>query len=119
MLQELIGQMVAGTWVPSVIWESIRNNPADSAVYLSPIDTTIVPVSVGMDVESFIADLASGAFNPFAGPLVDNTGAQRNGGEDLNDEALHRMCWLVEGVVDSTAGLDQPAVVPPGCGGDY
>jgi basic membrane lipoprotein Med (substrate-binding protein (PBP1-ABC) superfamily) len=59
-----------------------------------------VPEDVQSQVEQTLEDLASGAENPFVGPIKDNTGKVRvPAGEELTDEFLYgEWGWYVEGI---------------------
>jgi basic membrane lipoprotein Med (substrate-binding protein (PBP1-ABC) superfamily) len=59
-----------------------------------------VSEDVQSQVEQTLEDLASGAENPFVGPIKDNTGkVQVPAGEELTDEFLYgQWDWFVEGV---------------------
>ena len=58
-----------------------------------------VPEDVQTQVEQTFDDLASGAENPFVGPIKDNTGKVRvPSGEELSDKFLYgEWDWYVEG----------------------
>ena len=44
-------------------------------------------------------DIVSGKFNPFAGPIVDQSGAVKvAAGKSLSDAELLRLNWFVQGV---------------------
>jgi basic membrane lipoprotein Med (substrate-binding protein (PBP1-ABC) superfamily) len=60
-----------------------------------------VSEDVQSQVEQTLEDLASGAENPFVGPIKDNTGKVRvPAGEELTDEFLYGQWeWFVEGIV--------------------
>lgn len=118
---EAIQAIVDGTWDPTDIgWKSMKATPSQSSVGLSEFNP-IVPGSVRLKVDAEIPDLLEeeGSQLPFHGPLRDTAGAVRYAaGESMDDDALNRMCWFVDGVVSREDGVDSPAVVPPGCGGD-
>lgn len=59
-----------------------------------------VPEEVQAQVEQTFADLASGAENPFVGPIKDNAGKVRvPAGEELSDQFLYAEWeWYVEGI---------------------
>ncbi|MFT6821786.1 MAG: hypothetical protein ACJATT_005617 [Myxococcota bacterium] len=61
-------------------------------------------------------DLVANPLLPFVRPLDDNTGAQQiAAGLGLTDEELERMCYFVEGVIDTTVGPNADAFVPSPC----
>lgn len=92
--------------------------PSDQgAVELLPL-----PESLDLELQALVdqtwADLTlTGSEHlPFEGPLVDTEGSLRlSEGEAATDADLAQLCWLVQGVVDAD---DQPALLPPGCGGE-
>ncbi len=118
MLQEL----AAGTLDTSVYrWEQMQVTPELSSVSLADM-STLVSGTTRVEVESIIPTLAdeSGRQLPFVGPLDDNQGEQRvSSGEELDDDALNRMCWYVDGVVTWTEEGDVPAEVDSSCVGDF
>ncbi|MBM4319038.1 MAG: BMP family ABC transporter substrate-binding protein [Deltaproteobacteria bacterium] len=126
MLVQMIRQMMEGTWDPLLpIWEQMKADPTQSSVYLAPINSTLVPGQVRLEVEGYIRPLSEpgveGQQLPFQAPVKDNQGRTRlNQGERFSDEDLLRMCWFVEGVVEEMGedGQPIPAPVPVGCVGD-
>jgi basic membrane protein A len=116
-----LAQMQDGTWRPDQLqWDQMSADPATSTAYLAPMNTSLVPSAVRLDVEGLVDDLSANTdrarYLPFAGPVRDNTGALRIAeGELPDDRDLLNMCWHVDGVVDVDGN---PAVVPPGCVGD-
>jgi len=119
----LLEEIRAGIWDPrALVWDQMLGTPEDSTVALAPM-SDLVDSAVGVAVESRIPELtaAEGIHRPFVGPLRDVNGALRvDEGDGLDDEALLRMCWFVEGVVSTGEdGSDAPGEVPNGCGGDY
>ena len=48
--------------------------------------------------------LIDGRLKPFAAPLVDNTGRSRLAAGALDDDAIAKMDWLVQGVGGSVPG---------------
>lgn len=121
IVTRILTSMQDGTWDPNeVLWDQMQADPGSSTAYLSPINTTLVPSTVRLDVEGFVDDLSedtdAGRFLPFAGPISDTTGTVRIANGTLpTDRDLLNMCWHVEGVFDIEGN---PAVVPPMCVGD-
>ena len=102
MMARIVASMRDGTWDPSVIiWDPMTGDSATSPVYLTSASPTLVPSAVRVDVESYIADFASGELDVFAGDIKDTSGGTRR---DLDDSDLLRMCWFVDGVVEPGAG---------------
>jgi simple sugar transport system substrate-binding protein len=58
-----------------------------------------VPASVRREIRNRADDIAKGRLLPFSGPLKSNDGKQRVADGFMTDDALHRMDWLVEGIV--------------------
>lgn len=58
-----------------------------------------VPASVRRTVRARASDIAEGRLLPFSGPLRSNDGKLMLEDGYMTDEALHRMDWLVEGVI--------------------
>ena len=83
-----------GSWASANTWGGI----ADDFVRLESLGRK-VPASVRRDIRSHADDIAKGKLLPFSGPLKSNDGKQRVEDGFLNDDALHRMDWLVEGVL--------------------
>jgi basic membrane protein A len=121
MLTEMVEAMVAGTWVPSVVWEQIVGDPQRSPVYFSSI--TVVPSGLRMEVEAYVAELArnddAARMLPFEGPVRDTAGATRiSSGHYPSDDDLLSMCWFVEGIYQIQDGEPPtlvPGVVPASC----
>ena len=127
MMKGIVEQMSEGAWDPTVlIWEQMKADPKESAVYLAPINEKLVPTDVRIDVESYIPKLAKpgveGQMLPFEAPVKDSAGKERLAkGKTFTDEELLRMCWFVEGIVgpDDEDGNHVPGVVPASCPGDH
>lgn len=123
MYAELVSAIGDGTWDPTDIrWDQIQATASESTVALADFNP-IVPGEVRLMVDAHLPTLVDPAnvAVPFVGPILDTAGARRvNAGDHLDDDALNRMCWHVEGVMswDTQQGALVPAVVPPGCGGD-
>jgi simple sugar transport system substrate-binding protein len=84
-----------GTWTSTDTWGGI----ADGMVELAPFGPG-VPEDVRTLVTERQAEIASGALHPFAGPVVDNQGAERvPQGSTPSDQDLLGMDYFVEGVV--------------------
>jgi simple sugar transport system substrate-binding protein len=88
-----------GTWTPQPVWGGLR----DGMVALEAIDPK-VPAALRVRVEARRQAIVDGRFKPFAAPLVDNRGRQRLARGALDDAAILRMDWLVDGVVGSLPG---------------
>ncbi len=83
-----------GTWSNEPIWWGM----AEGVLDLAPI-ADFVPEEVKAEVEAQKAAIIAGDFQPFCGPISDNSGEARVAdGECMSDEALLSFDWLVEGV---------------------
>ena len=88
-----------GTWAPRPVWGGLR----DGMVALEAIDPKL-PATLRARVEARRKAIIDGSFTPFGAPLVDNRGRGRLGSGSLDDAAILRMDWLVEGVAGSLPG---------------
>lgn len=115
-----VTSLVQGTWAPDDIeWQPFTNDD-DSVVGLADTSPALVPGAVREELAVAKNDLQADPARPFVGPLADNTGKNRLGsGESMTDLELDRICWYVDGVIDSTSGADLPAVVQSECQGDH
>ena len=88
-----------GTWKTSSTWGGIK----DGMVKLEGINS-----SVPADVKQFVAarekELVAGSLNPFTGPIKDNDGKVRLEKGVLDDAALSKMDYFVEGVAGKVSG---------------
>lgn len=121
LLTELLAQMQIGTWEPTKSpWRQMGGNPETSTAYLSAMSIDLVPSNIRLAVEGLVNDLSAktdeALYLPFQGPVTDNTGMIRVAAATLpTDDLLLKMCWFVEGVIDTTGAT---AVVPSECVGD-
>jgi basic membrane protein A len=82
-----------GTWKSQDSWEGLAAGQVKMAPY------TNMPDAVKAAAEKAEADVASGAVNPFTGPIKDRDGTVRiPAGAVADDATLLRMNWFVEGV---------------------
>ena len=85
-----------GRWSNKPVWGGM----ADGLVRL-----TAVGAAVPAEVRSALAQrqqaVVSGQLQPFGAPLLDNTGRMRLATGTLDDAAIARMDWLVQGVAGS------------------
>ena len=88
-----------GSWKTSSTWGGIK----DGMVKLEGINS-----SVPADVKQFVAarekELVAGSLNPFTGPIKDNDGKVRLEKGVLDDAALTKMDYFVEGVAGKVSG---------------
>jgi simple sugar transport system substrate-binding protein len=87
-------EVLDGSWTSANTWGGL----ADDFVRLESFARR-VPASVRREIRNRGEDIAKGRLLPFSGPLKSNDGKQRVADGFLTDEALHRMDWLVEGIV--------------------
>jgi len=91
--------VLEGRWTPQPVWGGLR----EGMVALEAIDPKL-PAAVRASVEARRQAIADRRFKPFAAPLVDNRGRQRLAAGALDDAAIQRMDWLVDGVVGAVPG---------------
>jgi len=83
-----------GTWESTNTWGGI----AAGEVKMAPF--TNMPDDVKAAAKKAVADIASGAVHPFAGPIKDRDGVERvAAGAVADDGMLLGMNWFVEGVL--------------------
>lgn len=91
--------VIDGTWKTTSTWGGIK----DGMVKLEGINS-----SVPADVKQFVAarekELVAGTLNPFTGPIKDNDGKVRLEKGVLDDAALSKMDYFVEGVAGKVSG---------------
>ncbi|MHA6691136.1 BMP family ABC transporter substrate-binding protein [Devosia sp. A449] len=91
---QVVNDVVAGTWVSGDSWPGI----AGGEVVIGPYNEKI-PADVVAAADAVKNGIADGSINPFTGPIVDNTGAERvPAGAVVDDAGLWAMDWYVEGV---------------------
>jgi simple sugar transport system substrate-binding protein len=85
-----------GRWSPKPVWGGMK----DGMVRLVAVDPAL-PADVRALVQARQADIVAGRFAVFASPLVDTGGATRLARGALDDAAIARMNWFVQGVTGS------------------
>jgi simple sugar transport system substrate-binding protein len=89
-----VSDVAAGTWKPSSVWGGMK----DGMVKLAPLNAA-VPADVKAQVAALEADIKSGKLHPFAGPVKDQDGKERQAaGSNMSDEAMGKMDFYVEGI---------------------
>jgi len=89
-----VQEAMAGTWKPTSVWGGLK----EGMIKMGPYNK-IVPKEVQDQVNKVSADIASGKFHPFTGPVKDNDGKERlAAGQVMSDEVLSKMDYYVEGV---------------------
>jgi basic membrane protein A len=92
---EMIEQIKAGTWKSQFYWPGLDKGVVDIAPFAS-----MVPEDVRKTVLAKKADIASGAYKVFTGPIKDQTGAEKvPAGVTMADADLLGFNWFVQGVV--------------------
>ena len=92
---EMIEQIKAGTWKSQFYWPGLDKGVVDIAPFAS-----MVPEDVRKTVLAKKADIASGAYKVFTGPIKDQTGAEKvPAGAVMADADLLGFNWFVQGVV--------------------
>jgi simple sugar transport system substrate-binding protein len=91
----LVQQVMAGTWNNAPVWWGLK----EKAIDLADINTEAVSPTAQKALSQKRDDIISGKFNPFAGPIVDQSGAVKvAAGKSLSDAELLRLNWFVQGV---------------------
>jgi len=93
---QLARAVIAGRWTPQPVWGGMK----DGLVQLSALNPAL-PASVKAGLAQRQQALEAGRLQPFAAPLVDNTGRTRLAQGTLDDAAIQGMDWLVQGVSGS------------------
>ena len=85
---------MAGTWKSDDTWGGLKSG----MVKLAPLNAAI-PDAVKAEVADVQGKIESGATMPFAGPVKDQSGAEKiAAGKSLSDGDILGMNWFVEGV---------------------
>ncbi|MFM0720894.1 BMP family ABC transporter substrate-binding protein [Paraburkholderia strydomiana] len=91
----LVEQVISNTWTNAPVWWGLKENAID----LADINTSAVSPVAQKALSQKRDDIISGKFNPFAGPIVDQSGAVKvAAGKSLSDAELLRLNWFVQGV---------------------
>ncbi|MFN3984099.1 MAG: BMP family ABC transporter substrate-binding protein [Rhodocyclaceae bacterium] len=89
-----VNEVLAGTWKPESIWGGFQ----EGMIKLAPLNP-VIPDAVKAEVAELEAQLTSGSFHPFAGPVIDQSGTERlAAGSVMDDETLGKMDYFVQGV---------------------
>lgn len=89
-----IGKALDGSWATADTWGGLK----EGMVRMSPWNPAM-PADVVAAAESVLRGQEDGSYNIFAGPLVSREGAEKQAaGGALDDGALLKMDWYVEGV---------------------
>lgn len=91
---KVINDIMAGKFKSSNVWGGMK----DGMVSLAPMSKA-VPADVQKLVQKKEAEIKSGKFHPFAGPVTDKDGKVRvPAGRKMSDEELNIMDYYVQGV---------------------
>jgi simple sugar transport system substrate-binding protein len=91
----LVEQVMSGKWTNEPVWWGLKEKALD----LSDINTDAVSPVAQKALNQKREDIASGKFNPFAGPISDQSGTVKvAAGKSLSDAELSRLNWFVQGV---------------------
>ena len=83
-----------GNWETGDTWWGMK----EDVIQMTPYND-VIPGDVQKAADEVAAGIAAGTWDPFAGPIKDQSGADRvAAGEALGDGDLHTMDWYVEGV---------------------
>jgi basic membrane protein A len=85
--------VLEGRWRAQPVWGGMK----DGFVKLSAVDPAL-PKGLRDELDAKRRDIESGRFKPFSGRLVDNAGRVRLASGALDDEAISKLDWFVEGV---------------------
>jgi basic membrane protein A len=86
--------VAAGSWKAQPVWGSI----ADGMVQLAAVQPTM-PAALRNELTQRRQALAAGRAAPFEGRIVDQAGGVRLAAGRLDDAAIARMDWFVDGVI--------------------
>jgi len=92
--KQVVGDVLAGRWKSGHVMGGLK----DGMIRLAPLNPT-VPADVRQKVAKLTQDIADGRLNPFAGPIVDQSGKTRvAAGQVISDADLSNMNFLVQGI---------------------
>jgi simple sugar transport system substrate-binding protein len=95
-----VDDMLQGRWKP----EDTKWGMKEGMVALSPLNPA-VPIDVVKLFDAKKAEIVSGKFHPFTGPIKDNEGKERvAAGKVLPEDELWSLKWYAEGVVGKVPG---------------
>lgn len=86
-------RVLDGTWRSEAVWDGIATGRVDLEGVAAD-----VPAAVRREIDGHRAAIVAGRLRPFSGRLVDQRGAVRLASGALDDAAIRRLDWLVEGV---------------------
>jgi basic membrane protein A and related proteins len=90
-----IDQVLSGKWKNTPVWWGLKEKALD----FEDVNTDAVSPEAQKALAAKRIEIATGKFDPFAGPIKDQTGAVKIAqGATLADPELQRLNWFVEGV---------------------
>lgn len=90
-----VKRILAGTWASRAYWEGFGNG----TVSLDTLTANNAPEAAAKIAEAQ-AKIVAGTFDPFTGPLTDQSGAVRvPQGAKMSDDEIWNMNWFVNGVI--------------------
>jgi simple sugar transport system substrate-binding protein len=92
-MQQRVRALAAGTWAPRPTWGGVK----DGMVKLAGLPPSLAP-ALRRELAAREAQLVKGQAGPFVGRLVDQAGRVRHERGALDDAALAKMDWFVQGV---------------------
>lgn len=91
----LVQQVMSNSWNNTPVWWGLKENAID----LADINTQAVSPAAQKALSQKRDDIIAGRFDPFAGPISDQSGAVKvAAGKSLSDADLSRLNWFVQGV---------------------
>jgi simple sugar transport system substrate-binding protein len=91
----LVEQVMTNKWTNAPVWWGLKEHAID----LADINTSAVSPVAQKALSQKRDDIISGKFDPFAGPITDQSGAVKvAAGKSLSDAELLRLNWFVQGV---------------------
>ncbi len=83
-----------GSWKSGDTWDGLKQGMLQMAPYNAAIPADVIAMAKKAE-----ADIIAGKVHPFAGPIKDQTGAEKvPAGKNLDDGSLLSMNWYVQGV---------------------
>jgi len=90
-----VKHIIDGTWTSRAYWEGINTGMVTLDTLTANNDPRAQPA-----IDAAQAKIVSGAFNPFTGPLYDQSGAVKvPAGTTMSDDDIWNMGWFVKGVI--------------------
>jgi len=92
-----VKRVLAGTWESRAYWEGLSNGTVSLDTLTANNDPRAAP-----RIAEMTAKIMSGEFEPFTGPLADQSGSIRvSDGIKMTDDEIWNMGWFIKGVIGS------------------